>query len=100
MIKFSIVEDERGRRVSNGMSNQKPFGFHEFLHSAKELKWLNAEQINSYSAKLFSKKEIIFEKIPGNRDFALEIELALKNYGFKGVLTIQDGTSTISKQVS
>ena len=94
MIKFSIVEDHTGRRVVSQFVKDY-FDFKSFLHRSNQYNWLPRDAFDNYLVKKFSRKEIIIEKLPGQDDFALEIQNALNHYGFNGVLTFE--TQALSK---
>jgi hypothetical protein len=87
-FKFKIVEDGAGRRVYQ--QHERPFNWQHFLHVSANKGWIPKENAMSYSPKRFDREMIILNLIDGKKDFALEIEDALRNYGFKGVLTIDD----------
>lgn len=88
MIKFAIVEDHTGRRVVSQFVKDY-FDFKSFLHRSNQYNWLPRNAFDNYLVKKFSRKEVIIEKLPSQDDFALEIQQALNNYGFNGVLTFE-----------
>lgn len=87
-FKFNIVEDSEGRRIVE--NTEKPFNWLHFLHMADLSGWISRDKSKSYNPVKFNKKIIKLELRQKHKDFALEIHAALLNYGFKGVLTIDD----------